>query len=379
MRTLIRYSLQDLAAHWKLSLAMSLLIGSAILFFLSIGGYRLTLSREYANVPDVNLIVQESNTLGELYGSRIPAAVEAQLLEMGISQAIPEIHDTIGTSVEDMLMLRGVDPQRYQGSTPSSSWPARPCSPRPTSHRHAGPPLGRKLTLSRAGSAHPWTEFLVGGIFHTGTYADNEAWVSVADAQALLGWGSDVSLYIIPDEGLVQPGDELPGGLSVAQRGQGAHTSVSQITPLLNAMDIVIRTLAVAAVLALTNTLVRLAWLRRRELAILRCVGFQSLALVVYLLSQAVVLTFSGAGLGIIGTAAIFTLLRTEIGGMSFQPRLDLGLALTTFGLAVLLSLLGTILPIAWLNRLKPGDLLRSVSDHQRMFAWAQTSHQKRN
>ena len=364
MRTLIRYSLQDLAAHWKLSLAMTLLIGASILFFLVISGYRLTLGREYAALPDVNLIVQESNTLGELYGSRIQAQVVEQLYALGVSQAIPEFHDTVGTSVDDMLMLRGVDPERYQTLdrlTLLSGQALQPGDPPRTAM------LGRRLAEKLGVSAGQVAlirgrQFNVCGVFHTGTYADNEAWVSIADAQDLLGWGSDVSLYIIPDEGILQPGQSLAGGLSVARRGQGAYISVSQKDPLLSAMDIVIQALAVAAVLALTNTLIRLAWLRRRELAILRCTGFQSGALAVYLFSQALTVTLGGALLGVAGTMIVFVFLRADLAGMSFEPRLDAGLVLITLGLTLLLSLLGIVLPVAWIRRLMPGDLLRDTS-----------------
>lgn len=364
MRTLIRYSLQDLAAHWKLSLAMTLLIGASILFFLVVGGYRLTLGREYAALPDVHLIVQESNTLGELYGSRIPTQVAEQLLALGVSQAIPELHDTVGTSVEDMLMLRGVDPEQYQSLdtfTMLSGQALQPGDPPRTAM------LGRRLAEKLGVAAGQVAlirgrEFKVGGVFHTGTYADNEAWVSIADAQVLLGWGSDVSLYIIPDEGILQPGQSLAGGLSVARRGQGAYISISQKDPLLSAMDIVIRTLAVAAALALTNTLIRLAWLRRRELAILRCTGFQSGALALYLFCQALALTLGGALLGIAGAMIVFIFLRADLAGMSFEPRLDASLVLTTLGLSLLLSLMGVLLPVAWIRHLRPGDLLRDAS-----------------
>ncbi len=364
MKTLIRYSLQELASRWKLSLAMILLIASAILMFLVVGGYRLTLAREYGDVPDAHLIVQESNVLGELYGSRISAAVEMQLAGLGVSQAIPEIHETVGTSIADMLLLRGVDPQRFlqvntfkllQGQNLQPGDPPRTAM--------LGRRLAEKLGLSPGQEVLiRGRKFTVCGIFHTGAYIDNEAWISLADAQALLGWGSDVSLFIIPDEGLLQPGDDLPGGLSVARRGQGARISVDQLGPLLSALDIVIRALAMAAVLALTNTLLRLAWLRRRELAVLRCLGFQTMALVGYLFSQAFVLCFLGAGLGGLGALVIFAYLRTDVAGMSFRPSLDLGLALATIGMALFLSMLGTLLPIAWINRLKPGDIFRSTS-----------------
>ncbi|MBN2146675.1 MAG: ABC transporter permease [Anaerolineales bacterium] len=362
MLTLLRFSLQNLASHWKLALAMVSLIGLAILFFLTVGGYRVTLDHEYASLPDVHLIVQESNTLAEMYGSRIPAALQTQLLEMGVSWTIAEIHDMVGTSVGDMLMLRGVDPQRYlqvnQFELLEGRALAAEDAPRTVM---LGRRLAEKLHLSPGQEILiRGRKFLICGIFHTGAYIDNEAWVSLADAQALLGWGSDVSLFIIPDQGLFQPGDSLPGGWSIAPRGQGANITVNQIAPLLNAMDVVSTALAVAAVFALGNTLARLAWLHRRQLTILRCLGFPSFAAAVYLFAQALALALSGALLGLAGTLTIFTYLRTDVVGMSFHPRLDATLALTTLSLALVISLLGTVIPLLWLNRIRPIHLLRN-------------------
>ena len=53
------------------------------------------------------------------------------------------------------------------------------------------------------------------GTFQTGMYVDNEAWVALEDAQTLLGYGKDVSIFIIPDEGILSSGDTLPGGVSI--------------------------------------------------------------------------------------------------------------------------------------------------------------------
>jgi ABC-type lipoprotein release transport system permease subunit len=283
---------------------------------------------------------------------------------MGVSQAVPELHDNVGTSFRDLLMLRGVQLERYQQVTSFkmlSGQALQPGDPQRTAM--VGRRLADKLDLT------PGQEILIRGrkfqvigVFHTGTYADNEAWVSLTAAQTLLGWGEDVSLFILPDEGLLHPGDSLPGGLSVARHGAGPYLAISQFDTMFQMLDIVVRTLAVAAVLALTNTLIRLAWLRRRELAILRCVGFQFQALIFYLFSQAVVLALAGTVLGIAGSGAIFTLMRADMGGMSLQPSLDPSLALTCLGLAAGISLLGTALPIAWLHQQKPADLLRSVS-----------------
>jgi ABC-type lipoprotein release transport system permease subunit len=66
--------------------------------------------------------------------------------------------------------------------------------------------------------------------------------------------------------------------------------------------------------------------------------------------------------LGLVGSEMVFLLMHTDLAGMSFHPRLDFGLTLITVGLAAAISLLGTIIPIAWLNRFKPAELLRNES-----------------
>ena len=84
-------------------------------------------------------------------------------------------------------------------------------------------------------------DFQVVGIFDVNTYASNEVWISLEDAQALLGWGTDVSVYVIPNGETYQEGDTLPGGISVVEKetaGQpcslnGSHFSTCSPTSLL--------------------------------------------------------------------------------------------------------------------------------------------------
>jgi ABC-type lipoprotein release transport system permease subunit len=364
MRAIFFYGLQDLAQHKKLWLAMSLLVGVTILFFLAIYGIRAAISEEVITIPFENLIVQKSNVLGELYGSRMPASVEADLLAMGVSQAIPEIHEYAGTSRKDTLLLRGIDLKRYQQVNSFKMLAGEALQPgEPTRTAMIGRRLADKFNLSPGQEILiRGRKFRVKGIFHTGTYVDNEAWISLQDAQALFGWGEDVSLYIIPDERILMVGDTLPGGMIVVRRGQGMFIAAQQFDPILKILDIVARALGVAGALALTNTLIRLAWLRRRELAILLCVGFRPAYLYVYLLTQALAITLAGALLGAAGISLAFAFLRIDAAGISIQPALDAPLLLSGLALVTAITLLGTLVPVAWLNRIKPAVLLRAQS-----------------
>ena len=130
-------------------------------------------------------------------------------------------------------------------------------------------------------------DFSIIGIFQNGTYMDNQAWISLADAQTLLGWGEDVSVFIIPDEGILHEGQSLPGGLAVSRKGRDLRLIAAQYRPILDIWQWVSLALGAATALTLTSLLSRLAWLRRREMAILRTLGFPVRSMVVYLLVQA--------------------------------------------------------------------------------------------
>jgi ABC-type lipoprotein release transport system permease subunit len=203
-------------------------------------------------------------------------------------------------------------------------------------------------------------QFQVMGIFQTGTYVDNEAWISLEDAQALLGYGKDVSIYIIPDEGILKVGDSLPGGVVIVKRGLGPQNNSKLFQPLFRIIDLIYNALGIAAILTLTNVLFRMAWIHRRELAILRCIGFQSHALVVYLFSQALVLTWVGVILGTLSTALLFSFLSTDLVGITLRPSISLQTGLAGLGQSTGIALLGTILPAWWFNRLNLTEQLRA-------------------
>jgi ABC-type lipoprotein release transport system permease subunit len=203
-------------------------------------------------------------------------------------------------------------------------------------------------------------QFQVVGIFKTGTYVDNEAWVSLQDAQDLLGYGRDVSIFIIPDEGIYHAGDDVVNGINVVERGMGPMNTSAEFKPMLNIIEVIDRTLGVAALLTLVSLLFRTAWLRRRELAILRCIGYRHSAGVVYLLCQALTLAWCGVILGLAGASLLFSFMKTDIIGVTLHPLLTMRISLETLGYSTAIGVLGAIIPATWYGRMNPVDLLRS-------------------
>ena len=83
------------------------LVAATNIIFLGLGGYRNALQQEFGELPYDDLIVQQSETNSEFYGSRLPPELGAELLAMGVSRTIPEIHDYAGTSITNIILLRG--------------------------------------------------------------------------------------------------------------------------------------------------------------------------------------------------------------------------------------------------------------------------------
>jgi putative ABC transport system permease protein len=362
MLAIIRFSLQDMLHHYKPWLAMAGLVAATTLIYLGLGGYRNALQQAFGELPYDGLIVQESNTNGEFFGSRLSPEIGYRLLAMGITQVIPEIHDYTGTSITNIIILRGIDLANYQEVNSFKILAGRALQPGDAQRTamigwrladRLGLSPGQEMTLRGR-------QFLVMGTFQTGTYVDNEAWVALEDAQDLLGYGKDVSIYIIPDEGILKAGDTLPGSVSIVKRGLGPQITTNQFEPLFRIMELIYRALGIAAIFTLANVLFRMAWINRRELAILRCVGFQSRALVVYLLSQALVLTWVGVILGTLSTALLFLFLSTDVTGVTIHPSMSLQTGIAGLAQSTAIALFGTVLPAWWFNRLNLAHQLRS-------------------
>jgi putative ABC transport system permease protein len=362
MLVTFRLGLHDLLSHRRLALIMALSLAIATGMLAIVESYRLGLAAEFSEQAPNLLQVHELQTSGEFYGSRISSQVQEQLSGMGVSMVIPEIYAVTGTSIQGATLLRGIDLAGYTRLETFSIVSGRSLHSGDASRLAM---LGVRLADSRhltTGDAISLRgrDFKIVGIFQNGTYMDNQAWIPLADAQSLLGWGQDVSAYVIPDEGVLQDGDVLPGGVSVSRKGESVRFFAAQYRLPIVLLGDVALALVISAALTLTSILWRLAWARRREMAILRTTGFPAFSLAGYLLAQAGGITVLGVSLGGLFALAFLVAVRLTVSGFTIVPRLDPPVLLSSLGWIALTMLAGSLLPAWWLSRLNLSHLLHS-------------------
>lgn len=360
MLAIIWIALKDLRRRWKLAVVMALLFSITFATYLALVTYQKSLSMTYFSLKANWLVVQEGSG-GEIHGSRLQPDLE-QLLENYGYQPIPEIHQLVGTSLSNGIMMRGVQPGDLLKVSPFKLLAGRSLvSGDPPRLAMVGVSLANRLNLS---VGDPLTlrgrEFTVIGIFKTGSYEDSQAWISLDDAQKLLDYGSDVSIYYIPDDGALHEGSNLAHGISIGRRGDAGNTFGKEIMTFFRYLGLLGAFAGVATCITLTNLLWRLAWLHRREFGITRTLGFGRTSVVIYLLTQAGLIVLLGAGLG--GSFAILLLIsRIEdfsAYGIALTPVWDL----STISLIALITLLiagiGVAFPARRINSMTTPELL---------------------
>jgi ABC-type lipoprotein release transport system permease subunit len=361
MTAIIRLGLHELAYRWAVSLLMVLVVAISLMAYLTLEGYRAGLATEYAAAWQPFLVVQQSNSLGEFKGSRLSLAAGDQLTERGVSRLIPQIHTITGTSPADAVLLRGIDLAHYRQVEAFTIMHGRALQPGdPPRLAMVGYRLAERQGVAPGGVIRlRGRDFTVAAIFRVGTYVDNEAWIALEDAQTLLGWNEEVSTFVIPDEGILREGEELVGGMVVTRKGSTAYILAQQWNPLLDLMAVIALALGIATAVTLANLLWRLALLRRRELAILRAIGFGNRTTAVYLFVQAGSVTAAGFLFGLIGTTGLAAVSHVGANGLYLPLVLNTFVLGTSLVLALLIALAGTVLPAWWLSRLNLARLLR--------------------
>ena len=361
-RTLLQMALQHLAQSWRQIAALLLMFSISTMLALVTSGYNASLKQIFGEIGQEYLVVQAFNRIGELGGSRISPAVRHLLVAQGVTEIIPEIHTAVGVSLEQVIQFRGISPADYRKTVEFELLEGEAIDEQtPTRQVMLGWRLAERLKAHASSVIQlRGRDFQVLGVFRMRTYADNEAWVTISDAQALLGWGEDVSIYLIPNDGLLHPGDSLgnqqSGQAEVVRRG----VAVEELTgPVLDYLALVTQVALVSCGLTLGVVLLRLAWTHRRELAILYSLGFPLAILGRYLMIQAVMITLCGSLLGSIGAWLAGSLANLQAAGYTIPLLLDWRLLAQNAAWLAVITLGGTALPALWLYRLEPDQLLR--------------------
>jgi ABC-type lipoprotein release transport system permease subunit len=353
-------ALRDLSAHGRQALALGTVFAIAVTAFVALGSYRRALATDYGGAFPDQLVIQETQSFAEFYGSRLSPDVAAALEDLGISATIPEIHEIVGSSLQDAVLLRGVDLARYTELDAFAIRAGRGLQPGDSPRRAM---IGARLA-DRLGAVPGDTirlrgrPFEVIGVFETGSYTENEAWVPLAGAQELLGWGQDVSLFVVEDDGRLSPGAELLAGVSIVRRGELWSTFPQQWEGLMTVIGVVTQAIGLAAALSLAAMLWRLAWQRRRQIAILRSLGFSRAVFAMYLVVQGASIAIPGGASGALGAAALLRWVRPTLAGVSLHPHPTADLLISTGVWLGSLTLLGIAVPVWVLGGRRVAELL---------------------
>jgi putative ABC transport system permease protein len=354
--------IRELARRWRLALACLLLVTVPVGLFLSMRLFLSGMRSEYSRISAGMLVVQKSDSMGEIYGSRLGLDTAMQLRQLGYENPIPAIQEAAGTTITNAVLLRGVDLLHYpaldefQILAGQSLDPYSPSRSAMIGFRLAeARGLGVGDTISLRGR-----DFTIAGIFKTGAYLDNQAWISLADAQALFNYGQDVSVYIISDDGPLQAGDSLPGGLAIAQRGEMIRQISEEYLSIVSFMGWVVQIMALATAAMLANILWRLAWQQRREMSLLRTLGFGAWAPGLYLVAQAITIVLPGSLLGILAAQTVGKEVIQHIAGFGLDARFEPSALLSAGGLTLAILFTGIVLPMVWFQRFDLAELLRS-------------------
>jgi len=351
-------ALRDLARRWRMMIALGVMVALTVLMVTLLDGYTRSIDVRFRSAQP-HLVVEQDSTVGEFAGSQIVASVADDLRAAGITDIIPEVHAVTGTAGTNAIIISGVDPARYQELDPYHLVSGRHLRAG-ESRRTAiiGTLLADRLRLGPGDMIRlRGRDFAVVGVYELGTYLDDAAVVPIADAQKLLGWGTDVSLFVIPAEGPYSAGQALPGGLVVAQRGDVAL--VDEWQPLIDLLTTSVRLLAVGAVAVLAVALWRLAWMHRIDLGLLRLVGFPRRVLVVFLGVQAFTLVAVSALVGVFTAAAIAPGMARTTMAVTTGPVIDATVVARAAIDAMLVLTVAVSVPLIAVARRGVGTLVR--------------------
>jgi len=353
-------AVRDLAAHRRQAMTLVTVFAIAVTAFVALGSYRQALLRDYRSMREDQLVIQETQSFGEFYGSRLSPDIAVVLQDLGITAPIAEIHAIVGTSLEDAVLLKGVDLEHYSTLDAFIIRAGRGLLPG-DSPRQAmiGTRLAERLEAVPGDTIRlRGRPFEVIGVFQTGSYTENEAWIPLAGAQDLLGWGQDVSLYVVPDHSLLEPGEQLLDGVSVARRGELWSTFPRQWEGLMTLIGTVTQAIGLAAAFSLAAMLWRLAWRRRRQIAVLRSLGFSRTVFAIYLSVQGAAVALAGGACGILGAMALLRWARPTLAGVSLRPQLTAELLSSTGIWLGFLMLLSVVVPVWVLGRRRLAELM---------------------
>ncbi len=150
--------------------------------------------------------------------------------------------------------------------------------------------------------------------------------------------------------------------LQARREAQMAEQNSAQLNGILNFVSYFVGSImAIAATIGAANSLYAIVDGRRRELATLRAIGFDGVPIVASVLSESIVLALPGAVVGALLAWSLFNGLQASPLGASFRLAVTPSLALLGLGWALVIGLIGGLLPALRAARIPVSVALRAT------------------
>jgi len=215
--------------------------------------------------------------------------------------------------------------------------------------------IGPGDTLDLLGEA-----FTVKGTFARGTLADSELWIPLTDAQRLFRLGDEVSIYVVRGSKDLQSAIEAALPVEVTREGEGFVSFSRSLSSFVQVLRLVSAVMALAAVLGILTVMFTMVQSRRREIGVLRAVGFGRGSIVLYVLVQALAVALAGYLLALLSALGISAALNFEAVGVSVTPVLDGIVAGAALVWSLAIAALAAAYPAMLAAKINLADTLRA-------------------
>ncbi len=295
----------------------------------------------------------------------------------------------IGTWYEHPMKLPGEKEPFITGTRSVSPWwTIKGSWPQKQDQLLAGSNIARRLSLKQGSKIRIGTrEFTITGIISTGDREDDALVGELDTVQAILGLQGKVSRVMV--SALTTPMDDFayrdPEKMSAAEYEKwyctGYVTSIAKqltevfrsgkakpVWPIAETEGKVLRKLSLliyllsfftllAAALGVSTTMVMSLLRRTEEIALMKATGADTGKIILIFLSEATITGMSGGTIGLILSLSITTYIGKEVFGTGLaRPFILIPISLL---MAMVISILGALLPIRKAIRIKPAVVLK--------------------
>ena len=224
-----------------------------------------------------------------------------------------------------------------------------------------GKTVGDKIVLKE----HTFT---IKGIFSTSTMIDSEIWLTMRDAQNLVGRLHKVSLIVVKvadhdyvDEVRRQIEDNLRG-VVVFEADEYMEANAEALDSFRGVILAISMIALFAAILGMMNTMTMTLRERRHDIAVMKAVGVSNKSVALIYSVEALLLGFLGGIVGVIlgfMMLNIFGVSNIELAGYLISVDLTYQLAFESVIISTILGLIGGFYPISKISRQRALDLLQ--------------------